>query len=43
MKGEIWRFYGELQEQLHRNLPTEEGQALVGAGVESVHSVKGHC
>lgn len=39
MKGEIWRFYGELQEQLHRNLPTEEGQALVGTGMGGVRPV----
>lgn len=33
VKGGIWRFCGELQEQLHRDLPAEKGQALVGAAV----------
>lgn len=41
MKGGIWRFCGELQEQLHRNLPTEKGQALVGAAVGGVEAMLG--
>lgn len=41
MKGGIWRFCGELQEQLHRNLPTEKGQALVGAAVGGIEAMLG--
>lgn len=38
MNGGILRY---LQEQLHRNLPAEKGQALVGAGVGVVYLVWG--